>query len=181
MIEYVEDGNIFESQADALVNPVNCDGYMGKGLALEFKKRFPEYFLPYKRACAAKKLKPGLLLFVQLTIQPELVPQPPGVIMFPTKDHWKGRSRLEWIEQGLSNLQEHYKQWGLASIAMPQIGAGLGGLKWEDVQPLIERYFRQEPVHLDVYVRGQEEEIPKQKPAESENKQVIGEEQTKFT
>lgn len=151
MIRYIE-GNIFRSRADALVNPVNCDGFMGKGLALDFKKRFPEYFPPYKLVCDAKKLRPGKPFCVRLIMQPILLGLRPAVIMFPTKDHWKDASRLEWIDEGLAYLKSHYEEWQLKSIAMPQLGCGLGGLKWEDVRPLIEKYFQDELVHVEVYI-----------------------------
>lgn len=155
MIEYIEDKNIFESGADALVNPVNCVGYMGKGLALEFKKRFPEYFPPYKAACEARKLRPGKPFYLRMIMQPDLLGVKQAVIMFPTKDHWKEKSRIEWIDDGLAYLQSNYRLWRLGSIAMPQVGCGLGGLAWEEVKPLIHKYFQDEPVKVEVYIRDE--------------------------
>jgi O-acetyl-ADP-ribose deacetylase (regulator of RNase III) len=153
MIRYIENNNIFDSKADAFVNPVNCKGTMGKGIALEFKKRFPESFLTYKQACDSGKLRPGTLLIVQLTVQPDLLGNKrPAVILFPTKNHWLDKSRIEWIDQGLIFLKEHYRTWGLKSIAMPQIGCGLGGLDWEQVKPLIEKYFKEEKIEIEVYL-----------------------------
>ncbi len=152
MIRYLEDGSLFDSRADALVNPVNCDGYMGKGIALEFKRRFPEYFPPYKQACDTGKLIPGHPFCVRLIVQPNLIGAKPAVVMFPTKDHWRDESRIEWIDQGLAYLRDHYHQWRIGSIAMPQVGCGLGGLTWEQVKPLIEKYFADEPVGVEVYV-----------------------------
>lgn len=155
MIKYIEDANIFDSRADAFVNPVNCRGVMGKGIALEFKKRFPESLIPYKQACDSRKLVPGKLLFVRLIIQPDLFERKrPGVILFPTKDNWRDKSRIEWIEQGLAYLKNSYSKWNLKSIAMPQIGCGLGGLKWEQVKPLIERYFNDDPVVIEIYLNA---------------------------
>jgi O-acetyl-ADP-ribose deacetylase (regulator of RNase III) len=74
------------------------------------------------------------------------------MIMFPTKDHWKGKSQIEWIERGLAAVKEQYQAWGLRSIAMPQVGCGLGGLRWDQVQPLIEQYLGDEPLEVEVYV-----------------------------
>lgn len=153
MIRYIVDVNLFDSKADALVNPVNCKGTMGKGIAKEFKKRFPECFIPYKQACDNRKLVPGILMFVKLTVQPDLFEQKRhGIILFPTKDDWRGTSQIEWIEQGLSYLKNHYCQWNLKSIAMPTIGCGLGGLNWEQVKPIIEHYFMEEPVEIEIYL-----------------------------
>lgn len=162
MIQYIEKKDIFSSQADALINPVNCRGKMGKGIALEFKKRFPELQLPYEKACDERKLVPGKLIFVRVTVQPTLFENRPAVIMFPTKEHWKGKSKLEWIDKGLAFLKNHYREWGIKSIAMPAIGCGFGGLKWAQVQPLIEKYLGETDLDVEVYlsaVREYEEEI----------------------
>ena len=153
MIHYINRKNFFDSKADALVNPVNCKGTMGKGIAKEFKERFPESFLPYKGACDTGKLKPGILLLVRSTGQPDLfMLKKPAVILFPTKKHWKDKSRLVWIKRGLIYLKKNYRQWGLKSIAMPQLGCGLGGLKWEQVKSLIEKFFKSEPVKVEIYL-----------------------------
>lgn len=185
MIDFIPDGNLFDSSADALLNPVNCKGFMGKGIALEFSRRFPEIMPPYKAACLSGDLRPGALMLVRLDVrlapaqvyaprqavlQPveamkvaeALGPPPPSfnakensrpaIILFPTKDDWKFRSRLEWIDWGLATLRTFYRQWGLESIAMPQVGCGLGGLDWRQVKPLVERYFRDEPVRVEVYL-----------------------------
>ena len=155
MIKYIENSDLFKSGAEALVNPVNCKGVMGKGIALEFKKRFPECIPPYKDACDAGKLVPGVLLFVRLTVQPDLFgSRRPGVILFPTKKHWRDKSRIEWLNQGLACLKDCYLRWGVKSIAMPQIGCGLGGLEWEIVRPVIEQYFSEEPIEVEVYMKA---------------------------
>lgn len=155
MIKYIEHGDLFESKVDALVNPVNCKGTMGKGIAKEFKRRFPECIYPYKKACADGKLQPGKLQFIQLTVQLDFFDwKQPKLVLFPTKNHWRGKSRIEWIEEGLAYLKNHYAQWGLKSFAMPQLGCGLGGLQWEKVKPLIERYFAEEPIEVEVYLRA---------------------------
>lgn len=155
MIRYIENANLFDSDTDALVNPVNCKGIMGKGIALEFRKRFPECLIPYKQACENRKLVPGKLLFVRLVVQPDLFGRKrPAIILFPTKDHWRDKSRIEWIEQGLIFLKNNYHEWSLKSLAMPQIGCGLGGLKWEQVKPLIGRYFNDEQIEIEVYLNA---------------------------
>jgi O-acetyl-ADP-ribose deacetylase (regulator of RNase III) len=153
MIRYIENSDLFLSKADALVNPVNCKGLMGQGLALEFKKRFPECVKPYKTAVASGKLHPRTLLYVHLIVQPDLFStKRPAVILFPTKDHWRDKSKIEWINKGLLFLRDHYRQWQINSIALPQIGCGLGGLPWTEVKQLIEQYLCNEPVDVEVYV-----------------------------
>ncbi len=160
MVHHIENEDIFRSTADALVNPVNCRGVMGKGIALEFKKRFPEIMPIYKEACKKKKLVPGKLMFIriiaELTANEDLfeegLAKRPAIILFPTKDHWRDKSKIEWIEAGLIELKKNYKEWGLNSISMPKIGCGLGGLAWEDVKVLIENHFSYEPVEIHVYI-----------------------------
>lgn len=153
VIRYVENSNLFDSNADALINPVNCKGTMGKGIAREFSKRFPECVPPYKQACITGKLTPGVLLYVKLAIQPDFFAmRRPGIILFPTKNHWKDPSRLEWIDQGLHYLKSNYQLWGIRSVAMPQVGCGLGGLNWELVRPIVEEVFSGEPIEIEVYL-----------------------------
>ena len=150
MIEEVHGADLFVARTDAIVNPVNCRGVMGKGIALEVKRRYPNSYRRYKEACDRGKLRPGILLYV---------PGEDGernLIHFPTKDHWAKPSRLEWIESGLEYLKQHYAQWGLRSIAMPQIGCGLGGLKWEQVKPRITAAFESEPLRVLVHISANE-------------------------
>ena len=148
-----ESKSIFDSTADALVNPVNCEGTMGKGLAKEFKKRFPECFQPYIEACSQKKLVPGEIILVRTCVEPDFFDlNRPAVILFPTKKHWRGKSKVEWIEAGLSKLKNSYKAWGLSSVAIPQIGCGLGGLDWGSVKPIITRLFNDEELELHVHI-----------------------------
>lgn len=178
MLKYLVGHDIFSSPADALVNPVNCRGVMGKGLALEFKKRFPECFPPYKQACDARHLVVGTLMFVQLKVQPALFEiRRPAIILFPTKDHWLDKSKIEWIEQGLKYLKAQYRQWNLTSIAMPQIGCGLGGLRWHQVMPLIEKYLADEEIDVEIYVRSESEnsrEAPVEKREAADTKTQSG-------
>lgn len=142
MITYVQ-GDLFKSNAQVLTNTVNTVGVMGKGVALEFKKRFPVMFEDYKRLCETGGVKPGVpYLWENDEVQ---------ILNFPTKRHWKNQSRLEDIEAGLQYLAQHYGEMGIQSLAMPPLGCGLGGLDWKDVRLLIEKYLR-EPLDLDVYV-----------------------------
>jgi O-acetyl-ADP-ribose deacetylase (regulator of RNase III) len=134
-------GDILQAEAEALVNTVNCVGVMGRGIALQFKKQFPENFAAYKASCDRNELEPGQMLVVAL----QRLEWPRYVINFPTKRHWKGKSRLEDIEQGLAALVEEVRRRKIASIAIPPLGCGLGGLNWRDVRPLIERAFEALP------------------------------------
>lgn len=129
-------GDLFDSGADVLVNPVNCRGVMGKGLALQFKKRFPGVFKHYKLWCLDRHLKPGQVMVVQRSAEDEAGPE--FVVNFATKDHWRGRSRYEDIEKGLRELRAVLNELRPRAVAIPPLGCGLGGLDWERVQPLIE-------------------------------------------
>jgi len=140
MIE-ITAGDILQADAEALVNTVNCVGVMGRGIALQFKKEFPENFDAYKAACERKAVQPGQMLVVDLN----RLDRPRYVINFPTKRHWKGKSRLEDIESGLAALVNEVSSRNIRSIAIPPLGCGLGGLDWEVVRPMIERVFRDLP------------------------------------
>ena len=134
MIEYTT-GDVLAEDAEALVNTVNCVGVMGRGIALQFKKAWPENFKAYAAACRRGEVEPGRMFVFetgQLT--------PPRCIMnFPTKRHWRGKSRIEDIEAGLEALVAEIEQRGIRSIAVPPLGAGLGGLEWAEVRRRIER------------------------------------------
>jgi len=131
MITYLK-GNIFDSPAQVVTNTINCVGVMGKGLALEFKSRIPEMYGDYQKRCQNNEVVPGKpYLWENDKVQ---------VLNFPTKRHWKDNSRLEDIEDGLKYLSEHYKEMGIYTLALPPLGCGNGGLKWENVRPLVEKY-----------------------------------------
>ena len=134
MIERVS-GNLLEADVEALVNTVNTVGVMGKGIALQFKKAFPDNFKAYKRACESGKLVPGSVF----VFETGLLSGPRYIINFPTKRHWKGASRLEDIESGLAALRAEIRARKIDSIALPPLGCGNGGLEWRVVRPLIER------------------------------------------
>lgn len=130
-------GNVVRADAEALVNTVNCVGVMGRGVALQFRKAFPENYRVYRAACDRKELHPGMMLVV-----PTLgAGNPKYIINFPTKRHWKGKSRIEDIDSGLRALIAEVRARGITSIAVPPLGCGLGGLHWSDVRPRIEQAF----------------------------------------
>jgi len=133
MIEY-KTGNILTEDAEALVNTVNCVGVMGRGIALQFKKTFPENFKAYAEFCKQGKLQPGQMFVFELG----QLTNPRYIINFPTKRHWRGKSRMEDIDAGLAALAEELHSRHIQSIAVPPLGSGLGGLDWTDVRPRIE-------------------------------------------
>ena len=139
-------GNILTDDAEALVNTVNCVGVMGKGIALQFKKAFPENFKAYEAACRRKEVEPGRM-FVFETGQ---MFNPRYIINFPTKRHWRDKSRYEDIESGLKALVREVQQRKIRSIAIPPLGSGLGGLQWPRVKAMIEAAFEE---MLDVRVK----------------------------
>ncbi len=133
MIEYTK-GDILKCEAEALVNSVNCIGVMGRGIALQFKQAFPANYRAYAAACKRGEVQPGRM-FVFETGQ--LTP-PRWIINFPTKRHWRGKSRMEDIEAGLEALAEVIRVKAIRSVAIPPLGSGLGGLDWAKVRPRIE-------------------------------------------
>lgn len=134
-------GNLLNADADALVNTVNCVGVMGKGIALQFKQAFPENFNAYAAACRGGDVLPGRM-FIHET---KGLVGPKWIINFPTKKHWKGKSRLADIETGLRSLVADVRRLGIRSIAVPPLGCGNGGLEWTEVRPLIVRAFAELP------------------------------------
>ncbi|MEQ1843343.1 MAG: macro domain-containing protein [Verrucomicrobiales bacterium] len=136
----IASGNLLRAEVDALVNTVNTVGVMGKGLALQFKQAFPANTRAYEAACKGGEVQVGRM-FVTQTGQFE----PRLIINFPTKEHWKANSRLVDIESGLTDLIRVIREERVQSIAIPPLGCGFGGLRWEDVRPLIERVFESLP------------------------------------
>lgn len=137
-------GDIFESRCQTLVNTVNCVGVMGKGLALEFKKRFPEMYEDYARRCEREEVRLGEpYLFKRLL--------PPWILNFPTKQHWRSVARLGDIVGGLEFLKAHCAEWGVESIAVPPLGCGEGKLEWRVVGPTLYRHLAELDVHVELY------------------------------
>lgn len=140
MIEFKQ-GNLLEEKTEAIVNTVNCVGVMGKGIALQFKRAFPENFRHYEKACRAREVQPGQMF----TVSTGSLFYPRYIINFPTKRHWKGKSKIEDIKSGLKALVQEIQQLNISSIAIPPLGCGNGGLDWAEVKPLIESAFAQLP------------------------------------
>lgn len=137
MIE-VKKGNLLKSDAEALVNTVNCVGVMGRGIALQFKQAFPENNDEYSKMCSRKKLVIGKV-FVFATSS---FVNPKFIINFPTKNHWREKSKIEYIEKGLKSLVDEVKRLGIKSISVPPLGCGMGGLSWQIVSSRIRVAFR---------------------------------------
>jgi O-acetyl-ADP-ribose deacetylase (regulator of RNase III) len=135
-------GNILDSEAEALVNPVNCMGVMGKGLALQFREAYPEMFQDYRRVCLEHHLEPGLLHFFKAD---------KWIVNFPTKMFWSRPSELRFIKLGLQTLTEQVVIRQIKSIAIPPLGCGLGGLKWTRVLPMIEAFMSPLDVETLIY------------------------------
>lgn len=133
MIKY-KIGDIFEEDAEALVNSVNCVGVMGRGIALQFKRQFPANFKAYQSACKREEVKPGRMF----VFETGCATNPRYIINFPTKVHWRGKSRLDYIKTGLNALAEEIRARNIRSIAVPPLGTDLGKLDWGEVRPLIE-------------------------------------------
>ena len=147
MIEYIENGNIFKSEAHAYVNPVNCVGVMGKGLAWAFQVRFPGNFESYEKICSQHRLQPGKVFVVRNKEAP-----PPLIINLPTKRHWVDESKLDDIVSGLQSLAKALIHFKAKSVAVPALGCGLGGLDWDDIKPAIEAALGQvNGLHVEIY------------------------------
>ncbi len=143
----LKQGNLLEDEAEALVNTVNCVGVMGKGIALQFKQAYPEMFSEYEKACRRKEVQPGKMHVVST----KSLLNPKYIINFPTKRHWKNKSRMEDIELGLADLIKVVKELNIKSIALPPLGCGNGGLRWDEVRPKIEaafKHLKEVEVHL---------------------------------
>lgn len=133
------EGDILKADVEALVNTVNTKGIMGRGIALQFKKAFPDNFRAYEAACKKGDVELGRMFVFKLSNQQGHWSGPRFIINFPTKGHWKANSRIEDIEAGLDSLVQVIKQHEIRSIAIPPLGCGLGGLDWGVVRPMIER------------------------------------------
>lgn len=145
MYRYVR-GNIFESPAKTLVNTVNTAGAMGKGLAREFKRLFPDMFKNYQQLCESGEFDTGKLW---------LYPTPnKWVLNFPTKKHWRQPSRFEYIEQGLHSFVKHYDTFRITSVAFPRLGCGNGELDWAVIRPLMSKYLKKLPIDIFIYEAG---------------------------
>ncbi len=142
-IKYIK-GNIFDSSMMTIVNTVNCVGFMGAGIALEYMRRYPEMFNEYKEKCLQGSLKIGEIhLWKKDT---------PWILNFPTKIHYQDDSKIDYIKKGLEKFLTVYKEEGITSIAFPQLGSSLGGLSWDDsVQPLMSEYLSGLDIEIEIY------------------------------
>lgn len=137
------DGDIFYSKSQTLINPVNCFGVMGRGIALKFKNKYPDMFQDYVFKCHSGGIQIG---------QPYLYKSGSvWILNFPTKYHWRDDSKLSYISDGLLYLKNHYKDWGITSIATPALGCGLGGLDWNEVSFLMKCEFEKFDIPVEIY------------------------------
>ncbi len=139
----VKIGNIFESNCTTIVNTINCVGVMGKGIALEFKKRYPDMFMDYVQKCDKGEIRPGEPYVFQ---NGEI-----SILNFPTKDHWRSPSRLSYVEDGLDWFVENYGKYDIHSIAFPPLGCGNGGLSWDVVGPVMYQKLNGLPINIEIY------------------------------
>lgn len=137
-------GDIFDSPAQVLVNPVNCHGAMGAGLAKQFWNRYPEIDPPYRVACRARTLRPGTVLLLSAR-------DGRTIANLPTKDHWRNPSHLDDVRQGLRALNRALAQGGFTSVAVPALGTGLGGLDWRDVEPALRQELDIDGLTMELY------------------------------
>jgi len=137
-------GDLFASGAQTLVNTVNTVGVMGKGIALEFKKRFPDMYEDYKRRCDNRQVRLGRpYLYRRL--------MPPWILNFPTKDDWRSVTRLQDIIDGMDHLEAHYREWEIESLAVPPLGCGQGQLEWRVVGPTLYRHLTRLDIPVELY------------------------------
>ncbi|MDI9407929.1 MAG: macro domain-containing protein [Candidatus Pacebacteria bacterium] len=140
MIKYTN-GNLLDSECQALVNTVNTVGIMGKGVALQFKNKFTANFKDYQIACQTKQIDIGKIWIFETG----LLDGPKYILNFPTKIHWRGASKIDYIEKGLVDLRRIIEEYQIQSVALPPLGCGNGGLEWREVRPLIESYLGDRP------------------------------------
>ncbi len=137
-------GDMFESKAKTLVNTINCVGVMGKGVALEFKNRYPNMFKDYVDRCKSKSVKPGVPYYYADLLGT-------SIINFPTKDDWRSQSDINYVINGLKWFIDNYEELGITSVAFPPLGCGNGGLLWEDVGPIMYKALSPLPIEIEVY------------------------------
>jgi O-acetyl-ADP-ribose deacetylase (regulator of RNase III)/uncharacterized protein YwgA len=137
-------GNIFDSEAQTLVNTVNCVGVMGKGIALGFKERYPEMYSEYVEKCSRGEVRLGRPYLYKTD-------KHSWILNFPTKDHWRSLAKVSDIIEGLQYLVDHYKSWGITSLAMPPLGTGQGQLEWRVVGPILYKFLSMMNIQLELY------------------------------
>lgn len=145
-MKFIQNGNIFNAKTEAVINTVNCVGVMGKGIALQFREKYPMNYRQYKVACDAGKVTVGKMFVTQTGL---LYPQ--YIINFPTKKHWRGKSDLDYIKLGLIDLKSVLKKYRIKSVAIPPLGAGNGGLAWQSVKQLILSELNDSDVDIQIF------------------------------
>ena len=151
MIEHTK-GNILLANTRALVNPVNCVGVMGAGLALQYKQRFPALYEAYRRLAKNKIIQPGKVYLYDAGEK--------YVANFPTKLHWRDPSKMSYIDEGLQDLVKQLQARHIDSVAIPPLGCGLGGLDWEVVRPRIEMSFERLAIRAVLYAPFEDHTLP---------------------
>ena len=147
MITY-KTGDIFKEKTEAIVNPVNCVGVAGAGLALAFRKKYPSWYDEYRHICKEGLMKPGQVLVFRTTSGP----QPRTIISVPTKRHYRDKSKLDDIEIGVKGISMCLDEYNIHSVSVPALGCGLGGLDWSVVRPIMENKFREhEYKHIVIF------------------------------
>lgn len=165
MLTYLK-GDMFNSPAQVLVNTVNTVGVMGKGIALKFKKLYPEMFKRYQEICDNESFDIGKLYLWK--------GQDKWILLFPTKKHWRNPSKIEYIETGLKKFTTNWNRLGIESIAFPRLGCGNGNLNWMDVKPIMEKYLKPLPIQVFIYVDDYREDIPEHKQPDITEKWLHG-------
>lgn len=148
-IFFLSNKNLFNSGAEALVNAVNCDGIMGAGIALQFKRRYPDCNTDYVQACRMGLVRPGFVHVYETGLSQ---PEPKYIVQFPTKDAVRLPSEMSYIRDGLVSLVHFILSSGVKSIAIPALGAGLGGLNWADVRREMVQALTQVEATVDVMI-----------------------------
>lgn len=166
MIKFLQ-GDLLQSDAEALVNTVNTVGVMGKGIALQFKNQYPKNYKLYKEACKKGELKVGEVLVVK---DGDILREK-YIVNFPTKEHWRSPSEIAYIQQGLEALKESIKDYNIKSIAIPPLGCGNGGLDWTVVKPMIVDALGE--IGVDIYVYEPNAQIKSILQSEKTNKRKI--------
>lgn len=147
MVQVIVGGDLFRSETQTLVNAVNCAGVMGKGIALEFMRRYPAMFADYAERCQQRLVRLG-------EPYPYRGQTPPYILNFPTKKHWRSSSKLEDIVAGLAYLEAHYRDWSIASLAVPALGCGAGQLAWETVGPVLTAALERLDIPVELFAPG---------------------------
>ncbi|NJA04793.1 macro domain-containing protein [Methylococcaceae bacterium WWC4] len=169
MIEFVK-GDFFKFDADIRINTVNCVGVMGAGVALAFKKKYPDMFKDYAKQCKAKQIKPGK---PSVWHSGDLFSKGVEIVNFPTKDHWRNPSEYEYVEGGLQWLSDYLKQKNELTITLPALGCGHGGLDWNKVKSLIEKYLADSPNRILVFEPDASKNAGKQSFQANENSKIL--------